>query len=254
MPATATAPRSWASGQVAVGDDDVVEALAGDGRPAGVDGAVESRGPGSTAPRRRRRRPTTPRRRRRRRRTSAAAGRRATTRSASQRASSARCGAVEQPGEAALGRAEPLHRDEDGEPPRPPTLRAVPLVRDDRCDPARPRRSLLAVTTSGITGVLGQALAGRRHAVGGGRAVGRLGAAGWHVAADDRWHTPADGARRPPATPARRAGLRDPAARAGWRRRRTGCGRSPTAVGAPSSRSPTTRRCPWPAPSPGRTC
>ena len=45
--------------QVAVGDDDVVEALAGDGRPTGVDGAVEAEarapqhlGAGAVGPRR----------------------------------------------------------------------------------------------------------------------------------------------------------------------------------------------------------
>ncbi len=225
-----------------MGDDEVVEALAGDRRPAGVDGAVEAEARAPQHLGARRRRPTTPPRRRRRRRTSAAAGRRATTRSASQRASSARSASSSTPARRPLAAREPLHRDEDREPLHAAHTtggpRSVTTARS-----ARPRRSLLAVTTSGITGVLGQRW--RADVTPWGAVEPWDGSAplGWHVAADDRWHTPAP--RSAPsasdACSARRCSRPGCASRAATPC--SGCGRSPTAAGAPSSRSPTTRRC-----------
>ena len=252
VPATATAAEVVGQRQVAVGDDDVVEALAGDRRPAGVDGAVEPEprapqhlGAGAVGPRRdlvvvagdERRQRSRPRRRR---------GRRASgpARRARRRSSSPARRPL-----AALNRLTGIRTATS--PRRPHYGRSRPsattgwiahararslLRRDDERDHRRARSGAGAPTSR---------RGGRSR-----RGTGRRRSAGTSPPT-------IAGTRRPTSAPcasaacsARRSSRPGCASRAATPC--SGCGRSPTAAGAPSSRSPTTRRCRSPAPSPGR--
>ena len=222
--------------QVAVGDDEVVEALAGDRRPARLDGAVEAE-PGlhsTSAPTASAQAATASSSHA----TNTGGGRAAaTTRSASQRARRDPLVRVEQPGEAALGEPEALHRDQDGSlhggqdhGSIAPTLAARG---DDRCG--------------------GSAMAGDVTAAGARRTAGRQRRARLARRRRRSLARPADRHRRAPSPRRRRGRLRDHACASPAATRSSASGPSPTAVGARSSRCTTTRRCRSPSPSPAAT-